>query len=79
MVEVLTVAGFFGGFGAVLVALVWLARRVRRRGIGGGLMGPVDEIWRPDTHRLRLEIETHEQRMMPVPAPKDQERRRRSR
>ena len=75
MTEVLTIVAFFAGFGLVSVALVWLARRVRRRGIGGGLMGPVDELWRPDTHRLRQEIEMHEQRTLPVPAPEDRNRR----
>jgi hypothetical protein len=72
----LTVAAFFAGLAATMAALVWLARRVRRRGIGGGLMGPIDEMWHPSAHRFRLEIETHEQRMMPMSPAEDGDRRR---
>ena len=36
-----------GGFAVVLVALWLLARRVRRRGIGGAVLGPIDEIYHP--------------------------------
>lgn len=46
-----------GGFGTVMGAMVWLARRVRRRGVGGGLMGPLDEIYHPAAHRFRAEIQ----------------------
>ena len=60
----------------VLGGLTGLARRVRRRGAGGGIMGPIDEIYRPSAHRLRIEIEAHEQRMLPLPAPQDQHPRR---
>ena len=62
------------GFGAVLAGLAWLARRVRRHGTGGGIMGPIDEIYRPSAHRLRIEIEAHEQRMLPLPAPEEPRR-----
>jgi hypothetical protein len=64
-----------GGFGAVMGALAWLARRVRRRGVGGGLMGPLDEIYHPAAHRFRVEIQVHEERMVPMPSPDDQWRR----
>jgi hypothetical protein len=63
------------GFGAVLGALVWLARRIRRRGIGGGLMGPLDEIYHPSAHRFRAEIQMHEERLVPMPSPQDRWRR----
>jgi len=52
----------------ILAGLAWLASRVRRRGIGGGIMGPVDEIYHPSAHRLRFEIEAHEQRTLPMPS-----------
>ena len=64
-----------GGFAAVLAGCVWLGRRVRRRGTGGGLMGPLDEIYHPEAHRLRMAIEVHEQRVVPLPAAGDQPRR----
>lgn len=63
-----------GCFAAVLGAFVWLARRVRRRGVGGALMGPVDEIYHPAAHRFRLEIQVQAERMVPLPSPDDQRR-----
>jgi hypothetical protein len=63
------------GFGAVLAALVWLARRVRRRGVGGGIMGPLDELYHPAAHRSRVEIQGYEERVVPMPSPDDPWRR----
>jgi hypothetical protein len=60
-----------GGFATVLGAVAWLGIRIRRRGIGGGLMGPIDEIYNPGGHRARLDIQTHEERMAPTPSPDD--------
>ncbi len=40
-----------GGLAAVLGAFGWLARRIRDRGGGGSLMGPVDEIYHPSALR----------------------------
>jgi len=62
----LTVAG---GFAAILGAVAWLGVRVRRRGIGGGLMGPVDEIYNPGAQRARLDVETYEERIVPMASP----------
>jgi hypothetical protein len=59
------------GFAAVVAALLWLRSRVRRRGLGGGLMGPIDEIYHPAAHRFRLEVQAHEQRMAPMPPAED--------
>jgi hypothetical protein len=64
-----------GGFAVILSAFAWLARRIRRRGLGGGLMGPLDEIYRPTAHRSRIEIQVQDQRMVPMPSPDDQPRR----
>lgn len=58
-------------FAAVLGALFWLARHVRRSGVGGGIMGPIDEIYRPAAHRYNVEIEAAAQRAIPLPAPED--------
>jgi hypothetical protein len=62
---------FAGYIGAAVGALVWLAARVRRRGIGGGVMAPVDQILRPTAFDSRIEIEQQEERMMPMPSPED--------
>jgi hypothetical protein len=75
------VAGFVAfllvaaGFAVILAGFAWLASRIRRRGLGGALMGPLDEVYNPATHRLRFEIQTHEQRMVPIPPADDQRRR----
>jgi hypothetical protein len=68
-----------GGFATILAVVAWLGIRIRRRGIGGGLMGPIDEIYNPGAHRARLDIQTHEERMVPMPSPDDQWSRIRSR
>jgi len=64
-----------GGFAAILAGFTWLASRIRRHGLGGALMGPLDEIYNPASHRARLEIETYEERMVPMPSADDQWRR----
>ncbi|HLL67078.1 MAG TPA: hypothetical protein VK453_15445 [Micromonosporaceae bacterium] len=61
-----------GGFAAILGALAWLGARIRRSGTGGGIMGPIDEIYNPGAHRARLDVQTHEERMVPMPSPDDQ-------
>jgi hypothetical protein len=65
-----------GGFAVLMAAFAALAARIRRRGIGGALMGPIDEIWRPAAHRFRFEIEAASQRALPVTSPGDPHRRR---
>jgi hypothetical protein len=52
--------------------LARLASRVRRRGIGGGLMDPFEEMWHPAGHRYRAETEAHEERVVSMPSPDDQ-------
>ncbi|MDP9820159.1 hypothetical protein [Spirilliplanes yamanashiensis] len=51
--------------GALAAGLRALGTRVRRRGIGGTLMNPVDEIWRPTAHHFRAETAVHDQRLAP--------------
>jgi hypothetical protein len=48
----------------ILATLVWLARRVRRSGVGAQLMGPIDEVFNADGHRYRQVIEVQDQRMV---------------
>lgn len=69
--------------GAVLVAAViviflgvlgglWaLAARVRRTGVGTGMLGPFDEMWHPVAVDSRIEIETAEYRPVEAPASGD--------
>jgi hypothetical protein len=60
-----------GSYAAVVASLIWLAARVRRRGIGGGFVAPVEEIFRPTAHQSRIEIEVQAERMVPMPSPED--------
>jgi hypothetical protein len=62
----LAVAGCVAGISGGLVAL---GSRARRRGVGGEVMGPFEEIWHPAAHRFRAEIRVHEERMVPMPSP----------
>ena len=67
MDEVLIVVVFVGCLAAVLGTLWWLASRVRRRGIGGEVMGPFEEMWHPAALRFRAEIRVQESRAVPMP------------
>jgi hypothetical protein len=71
MATLLPFLAFVVGLAAVLGAVAWLGLRVRRRGNGGAIAGPVDEIFRPNAHYLRLEAEAQEQLVAPRPAPDD--------
>jgi len=64
-----------GSFVVILAGLVWLARRVRRSGVGARLMGPIDEIYNPGAHRFRQEIQVQDQRME-APSSADEQLRR---
>ncbi|WP_229075341.1 hypothetical protein [Actinoplanes sp. DH11] len=60
---------------ALVVAVVLFGLRrfagwARRKGIGGGVMGPIDEAWHPSADRFRRETAVHEQRVLP-PRPAD--------
>jgi hypothetical protein len=64
------------GLALMLAFYWWLAQRIKRAGIGGGLMGPLDEAWNPGRHKYREVVEVQEQRMEPVESPGDRFRRR---
>ena len=51
--------------GAILSSLAWLASRVRRRGVGHQMSGPVDMIFRPHTYDLSIEMQIQQERMEP--------------
>ena len=59
------------GFAVLLGLFAAMASRMRRRGIGGALMGPIDEIYHPNAFRFRAEVRAAEQRAVPNPAPGD--------
>ncbi|MET8042070.1 hypothetical protein ABZU25_14560 [Micromonospora sp. NPDC005215] len=67
MEDVLILLVFAGCVAAVLGILWWLASRVRRRGIGGEVMGPFEEMWHPAAHRFRAEIRVQDSRKVPMP------------
>ncbi|MFI6065864.1 hypothetical protein ACIA47_11435 [Micromonospora sp. NPDC051227] len=67
MDEALIFVVFAGCVAAVLGIFWWLAARVRRRGIGGEVMGPFEEMWHPAAHRFRAEIRVQETRTVPMP------------
>ncbi|MEV6965358.1 hypothetical protein AB0M47_09600 [Hamadaea sp. NPDC051192] len=67
MGEIGTLAILVGGFGVTLAGFVWFAAYVRRRGLGGGVLGPVDEIYRPTAHHVRFEIQAEAERGQPSP------------
>ncbi|MGV9976655.1 hypothetical protein ACWDUH_03125 [Micromonospora wenchangensis] len=52
-----------GSLVVILAGLVWLARRVRRSGVGAGLMGAIDEVYNPGAHRARQEIQVQHERV----------------
>jgi len=56
---------------AVVGALLWLAARVRRRGIGANVMAAVDEVWRPTAHQSYHEIRAQSERGVATQSPDD--------
>jgi hypothetical protein len=60
---------------AVLLALSWLAARVRRRGIGGDVMAQVDQVFRPTAHQSHHEIQAQAERGVTMTSPDEDHRR----
>ncbi|MEU0551293.1 hypothetical protein [Micromonospora sp. NPDC005979] len=65
MGDVLILLVFGCCVGVVLAALWWLGVRGRRRGVGGEVMGPFEEMWHPAATRYRAEVRVQERRMTP--------------
>jgi hypothetical protein len=70
------ILGNIGGFlavaavyGSVIGVLLLLAAKVRRSGVGGGVMGPFEEMWHPEGAQFRMVIEQYEERGVTVPSP----------
>ena len=58
---------------AVLVGIpagyAWPGRRARRRGIGGSVLAPLEEVWDPGAHRTHVEVQVLAEREAPAPLP----------
>jgi hypothetical protein len=72
--QLLSFLAILGGFAVILAAFGWLAMRMRGRGIGGGLMGPIDDIFHPSASRYRAEIQADENRGQPSASADDRPR-----
>ncbi|MFW3172445.1 hypothetical protein [Geodermatophilus sp. CPCC 206100] len=48
-----------------------LGRRARRRGIGGSLFAPLEEVWDPTAHRTNVEVSIQAESPAPAPLPGD--------
>lgn len=58
-------------YGSVIGALLLLAAKVRRSGVGGGVMGPFEEMWHPEGNQYRIVVEQYEERGVSTPSPDD--------
>jgi hypothetical protein len=68
-----------GALTVILGGLTLLGIRLRRRRLGGSMMGPFDEIWHPAAHHYRFEVEAQQERAIPLPATGDRPGRNRGR
>lgn len=60
-----------GGFAVIMGGFMWLASRIRRRGLGGAVMGPIDEVYHPQAHRARFDQQVEAEAVAPTPSPDD--------
>jgi hypothetical protein len=58
-------------FAITMGGLAWVARQVRRRGVGGSFLSPIQDIWDPAAYRSDLEMETIIERQAPNPSNDD--------
>ncbi|MFE1285722.1 hypothetical protein [Streptomyces sp. NPDC058751] len=69
----------FGGLAAVLGFLVWLAARVRARGLAGGAVNAAlasyEEAFRATSHAAHVEIQVQKERKAPLLSPDDHRER----
>jgi hypothetical protein len=71
VLEVALVLELVGAVVVVPAVVVWLGRRARRRGIGGSVLAPFEEIWDPVAHRTHVEVQVQAEQWAPSPAPGD--------
>jgi hypothetical protein len=69
MSQLLPFVAAFAAFAAVAGGLMWLATRVRRRGVGGDVMAVVDDVFRPTAHQSHYELQAQDERRAPMSAP----------
>lgn len=71
MEDFLPLVVILAAFGLVMGGLAWIASRARRRGVGGSVLGAVDEIFHPAAYQPRIEIQVQAERKAPMPSPGD--------
>ncbi|WP_163507354.1 hypothetical protein [Fodinicola acaciae] len=71
MTDLLVTAVWICFFALNMGLLVWLARRVRRRGVGDSVLSPIEEIWHPAIREYRFETQAQEERMVARTSPDD--------
>jgi hypothetical protein len=69
--EVVLALEVLGVLPLVPAGYAWLGARARRRGIGGSVMAPFEEIWDPGAHATHVEVQVQAERVAPAPAPGD--------
>ncbi|GIH02116.1 hypothetical protein Rhe02_01830 [Rhizocola hellebori] len=72
MLEFLAFLMVAGGFAIIMGGFVWLASVMRRRGLGGAVMGPLDEVYQPNAHRSRFDLQVQEEAGAPSASADDQ-------
>ena len=71
MTEALLALGGVVVLVGVPAGFLLLGRRARRRGIGGSVLAPLEEIWDPVAHRTNIEIQVLAEAEAPAPSPDD--------
>jgi hypothetical protein len=71
MGDVALVVEFVAALVFVLGGYAWLGRRARRRGIGGSVLAPFEEVWDPVAHRTNVEVQQVAEQRGPAPVPGD--------
>lgn len=59
-------------FAVALGGHLWLARRVRRHGSGGAVLGPFQDMYDPAAYRSALATEIIHERRAPSPSADDE-------
>ena len=67
MSDVLLAVGGLGVLVGVPAGYAWLGARARRRGIGGSVLAPLEEVWDPVAHRTNIEIQVQAEAAAPSP------------
>jgi hypothetical protein len=69
--EVLLACAVLAALVGVPVGFLLLGRRARRRGIGGSVLAPLEEIWDPVAHRTNIEVQVQAEAGAPAPSSDD--------